>query len=212
MSITQKIFLAALVCCLMGASSMFGSELNAFCTPTGTFAGGVGGPTSESCGSFTTDGGGTIGNAPGQDTITGISIFFVADFQIGLTPGLNQVEVAFANPSLYSWSASPTTCIVSGTGGNSSANSCTAFSGSVNAPGTSSSSDTDGTLNTDAATAFTVAVSSVVDSGAVQTSSGDVIVSYQYTLNSSTPEPATLGLVGSALLGLGLLTRKRLTR
>ena len=213
MTIVKKILLAGITCCLSAVPSMFGANLNAFCTPTGTFTNGSGGPISESCASFTSDGGGTIGNAAGQDTITGITLYLLSDFQLGTTSGVNSVKLTYAAPSMGTWSLSfPASCTVSGTGGNSSANTCTAYSGNMNAPGTTSASDTDGTLNADAGSPFTVAVSSAVVSGAMQTSSGDLIVSYNYTVNSATPEPATLGLVGSALLGLGLLVRKRSIR
>jgi hypothetical protein len=215
MSITQKIFLAALVCCLMGASSMFGAQLNAFCAPTGTFAGGVGGPLAETCGSFTTDGGGTIGTGAGTDTITGVQIFLVADYQVGLAAS-NSVTVNFGAPSAGSFSAPAVDpCVVTGAS-SSSTNTCGVYSGNVNAPGTTS--ETSGlagaALQTFAGANFTVAVTSAMSGGSVQQSAGDVIVQYTYTANSitTTPEPATLGLVGSVLLGIGLLSRKRLAR
>lgn len=51
---------------------------------------------------------------------------------------------------------------------------------------------------------FLVTVGSVVTSGRVGASSSQVVLSYAVS-----PEPATLGLVGSAMLLLGLLARKR---
>ncbi len=214
MSITQKILLAALVCCLTGASSMFGAQLNAFCTPAGTFTGGASvSPLSETCGSFGTIGGGTIGSGIGQDTINSIEIFFVADFATGFGPS-NAVSVLYGAPSAGSFSVPGVDpCVVTGAGG-SSANTCGVYSTNVNAPGTTSETSglTDGALQTFAGTSFNVAVSSAVTSGSVQTSTGDVIVEYDYTLNSATPEPATLGLVGGALVGLGLIARKRVVR
>jgi PEP-CTERM motif len=54
---------------------------------------------------------------------------------------------------------------------------------------------------------FTVNLASSVVSGTVGASTAQVVLSY--TVQSGTPEPATLGLVGSALVGLGFLARKR---
>ncbi len=214
MTLTNKILLAACACCLTAAPTMFGANLNAFCMPTGTFTGGASvSPLSETCGSFGTDGGGTIGSGIGQDTITGVKIYLIADFATGFGPS-NVVAVTFGAPSGGSFSSPAVDpCVVTGAGG-SSANTCGVYSTNVNAPGTTS--ETSGLagsgLQTFAGTSFTVAVSSAVTSGSVQTSTGDVIVEYDYSVNSATPEPATLGLVGSALLGLGLLARKRVAR
>jgi hypothetical protein len=44
------------------------------------------------------------------------------------------------------------------------------------------------------------------------TASAQVQITYNYRDNSEAPEPATMGLFGSALVGLGLLGRKRFTR
>jgi PEP-CTERM motif len=57
------------------------------------------------------------------------------------------------------------------------------------------------------ANGFTVSLSSQVTAGTVGASTAQVVLSY--TVQSGTPEPATLGLVGSALVGLGFLARKR---
>jgi hypothetical protein len=50
-----------------------------------------------------------------------------------------------------------------------------------------------------------VTVSSSIISGSVFKSTGNVFLTYTET--SQTPEPASMGLLGSALLSLGLLRR-----
>ncbi len=56
---------------------------------------------------------------------------------------------------------------------------------------------------------FTVNFSSTVDSGTVGATTGQVVISYTTAPAGQTPEPATLGLMGSALVGLGLLARRK---
>ena len=89
----------------------------------------------------------------------------------------------------------------------------------------SQSSDTDGTPNvgpapwlaetivvgTQTLASFTIGdVSSVVSGGPVASSTANVFLQYTPTaITSGTPEPATLGLMGSALLGLGFLARRK---
>jgi hypothetical protein len=57
--------------------------------------------------------------------------------------------------------------------------------------------------------AFTVNVTSTVTAGSPAASSGSVGISYTEVAVTGVPEPATLGLMGSALLGLGFLARRK---
>ena len=58
---------------------------------------------------------------------------------------------------------------------------------------------------------FTVNLSSIVTAGTVAESSAQVVLSYSTasTTTPGVPEPATLGLMGGALLGLGFLARRK---
>jgi hypothetical protein len=206
--------LAALA--LVMTASAFGSQINAFCNPTGTFAGGGGPAIVETCGSFTSLGGGTIGTGVGQDTITGVEIWFVADFEGGFANS-NTVSVLWGAPSGGNFAPPAVNpCIVSG-GGNSNANTCGIYSTNINAPGTTETASglTGAALQTFAGTTFTTSVSSTVTSGSVQSSIGDTIVEYDYTVNQSTgsaPEPGSMILLGSGLLAAGLIGRKKFAK
>ncbi len=58
--------------------------------------------------------------------------------------------------------------------------------------------------------AFTVTINSLLSAGGpVGASTGQVVINYETRPVSDTPEPATLGLMGSALLGLGFFGRRK---
>jgi hypothetical protein len=181
---------------------MFGSSLNVFCSPTSTsFSSGTGTGT-DTCGPS---------GLVATDTINAITIFFLSDYQFGLSPS-NSVSIGFtpSNTLGATWSTPATTCTVTGAG-SSTADTCNFFAGNVNAPGTSSSTDTNAaSLHALAASTFTVGLTSAVNSGSVATSAAGVVVEYDFTVASTgSPEPTTLALVGSALIGLGIIRRKR---
>ena len=60
-----------------------------------------------------------------------------------------------------------------------------------------------------AAAGFTVSISSALSAGSVTDSTAGVVIEFDYTQNSTTPEPMTMMLVGGGLLGLGLAVSKR---
>src|SRR5579872_7166469 len=111
MTLTKRILMAVFACCLTAAPSMFGANLNTFCTPLGTFTAGGGPPATETCGPF---GGGTIGSGVGQDTISNVRLWFVTGYTTGFGTS-NIVNITYGTPSAGNFAApaSPT-CVISG--------------------------------------------------------------------------------------------------
>lgn len=197
----NKILLGAVACCIMGAPSVFGSNVNTTCSPFPTsFANGAG-SGSAACPGF---------DVPLGDTLTGVEIWYESDFQFGATD--NTVVVTFTPGADFV--TSPTSCTIFGAASTSDTNSCGVYSGVVNAPGTTEVA----ALSTDWAAlaefGFSVSESSIVTSGSVATSSAAVIVEYDFTptVTSSAPEPGSMMLLGSGLLVAGLIGRKKLVR
>ena len=201
---------------------MFGSMLDAQCSLV-QYSSFPASGTNVSCGGS----GLNIGSAIGQDTITGIEAYMETDYTFGGTPP-NSVQYVFT-PSTSggnTWTESGTgaangpatsTCTVSSSGAVAGAAvySCGQEEGLANSTGLTAiatSSDNAAGLQTLGGSGFTIATADTILSGSVGVASNSAVVEYDYTVNSSTPEPATLGLVGSALLGLGFIARKRAAR
>ena len=137
-------------------------------------------------------------NAGAGNIITSYSAIATGDYTggpIGTTTG-TQVNLVFG--TLGSAPVGASTLLLMVTGGNSS-------SGFV--PATPFQIGAAITPNTQTVAGFNVSVSSTTISGSVAASSGQVVLNY--TTSSATPEPATLAMTGSVLLGLGFLGRRK---
>jgi len=157
-----------------------------------TFTNGIGGPTIVSCGAF----------SGGLGTLSSVSVTLLADYQFG-NGGAQDVAVTFGttNPAGVTWAANTTTLHV--TGGDSSG-----------AQPTANVACTVGCTPANFAAAFNVVVSSAIASGTgVATSSGAVRVVYSYDpVTPTTPEPISMLLFGSGLLGVYILGRKKFAK
>jgi opacity protein-like surface antigen len=154
------------------------------CTPQPIgFANGVG-SGSVTCPSIAPDSG---------FNLTSVVLTLAADYLNGAFTGTNDVRVTFTptGPGGVTWT--PSSQFVDVVGGFSSG-----AQGLITlvASGFNNSSFSGGE---------SVTVSSSIISGSVFKSTGNVFLTYTET--SQTPEPASMGLLGSALLSLGLLRR-----
>jgi len=200
MTFTQKVFLAALVCCLMGATSMYADVIEpCFMTPTTIISNGASGSTSFAC----PGAGLTLGSLPGQDSIAGtlVTIYETADFAYGANP--TTVQTAFSGAGFTAYTCTETGASVSAPSVCTSGGP-TAGNAESQASVAAWASDSTGT------TAFTISASATVTGGSLGSADAGVYVDYAYTVNpSGVPEPATLTLFGSGLLALGFAARKR---
>jgi len=159
---------------------------------------GAQGPASFSCASL----------GPLAGTISEIELFYAADYSFGTTPGTNTVVWTF-NALSGTWSGSNTET-VSGGFNSTTFNPPTSsglldapFASNVVGPGQIDTTNLGVGTNTFAG----VSVSAPVNiTGGVSSTTGDLFAQITF---SSTPEPATLGLTGFALLGVGFLARRK---
>jgi hypothetical protein len=170
------------------------------CTVPLQFSNGNGGPTSVFCSIV----------VPNGQILTSATLFYNADYQFGTGPGNAGVEsvqvsfAAFAAPPITGWNLGTTVLTVTGPPGTPAAPSSSngVVSGSALALGLPAA----GPLNL----SIQVNVSSLTGIGtSVATSSANVLIDYTTTTPGGVPEPATLGMMGSALVGLGFLARRK---
>jgi hypothetical protein len=171
--------------------SAFASSYTVNCTPFPlTFNGGVGSGT-VSCPGF---------SSVGIQSLDTVSLNFFADYQFGTT-GANDIKVTFAvgNPAGVGWSVTSQNIDVTG-----------GLSSSGTNPGIPvADSAVSGVNFADFANAFNVGISSAIMAGGAATSSGAVSITYSYTpIPTGTPEPVSMLLLGSGLVGVAVLGRK----
>ena len=133
--------------------------------------------------------------------LSGASLSLFADYTFG-SAGANDIKVTFTvgAPASVTWASSSLAIDV--TGGFNSSGSTPAV------PATDAA--TAGATNANFASAFNIGVSSQVISGSAGTSSGGAQITYTYGF--ATPEPGSIALLGSGLIGLAIVGRKRFSR
>jgi len=207
MSITKNLLLAAFSCCIMSVPTMFGAALDLTCP---TFPTTITQNNATSGSATFTCGGSGLNTA--LVTITNVQYFSTLDWSFG---GLgSNTETAVFTPSA-NFSGPTTTCVDTATGTSSGTTACsfTAIPSGLAASTTLTGPALQalGTGNT----TFTVLATATVAAGSsIGSSNAGVMVEYDYNVNQvgGAPEPTTFALLGSALVGLGILGRKRLSR
>jgi hypothetical protein len=145
-------------------------------------------------------------------TISQIQLFYAADYEFGQTPGTNTVVWTFQTNS-GTWAGANTETV---TGTFSSATFAPPISNGTLDPPFTSVQVGPGQIDTTnlgvGTNMFTgVGITAPVGvTGGVTSTTGEVFAQITYsTPTSGVPEPTSLGLMGSALLGLGFLARRK---
>ena len=192
---TRSKVLLVIVCGLLFSFGATAGVITQNCIPfPGQIQNGIG-SGSASCPAF---------NVAGAQTLDSVTLLLFADYQFGTnlsgTPNIIEVTFNLSNPSGVGWSSSSQPIDVSGF-----------FSSSSTSPTVPTLvSAISGVSLVAFSSAFNVGVTSAVLQGGADASSYGVQVQYNYSNN--TPEPAVFTLLGSGLVCLGLIGRKRLRR
>jgi hypothetical protein len=208
-SVLKKISVLAIATLACSLSAMAGTfTVTGTCTPfTFPFSGGAGSGT-LSCPSFASLG------AAGAIDIAGATLNLFADYQAGnpttadkITDTFNMTSGVTGLNAGISW-ALGTTTTMSVSGGFSSTGSTPA---SPN-PDAAASAAFGTAASLAQWTAFSVGVSSVVNSGSVTTSSAGATITFTYDTANASPEPVSMLLFGSGLLAVSLIGRRKFAR
>jgi len=140
---------------------------------------------------------------PPNSTLTALTFEIVDDAQdpSGVGAGVN-----------WTWTETDGLGLGLNTVANETSTSGTTFNACTNAPGPLVCDSDISVAYTGATPTVTLTVSSAAVSGGVANNgsvSAELYIDYTYTTATTVPEPATLSLVGGALLALGFVTRKR---
>ncbi len=146
-------------------------------------------------------------SCPGLDAgsgfnLTNVQLLGTGDYDggpLGVTSGISITEVFNLSSGPFFGAADVSLTVTGGASSNATSIPVPFQVGSTLNPGV------------ETLAGFSVNLSSIVNSGTVAETSAQMVLSFDITptTTSGTPEPATLGLMGSSLIGLGLLTRRR---
>ena len=182
---------------IASSSAAMATTLTVNCSPFPTQFTGSTGTSSVTCASFASQG------ISGVQSLDSVAVTLYADYTFGST-GSNDIRLSFnlAAPAGVTWAnANP---VIDVTGGFNSSG----YSPSVPLLDNATS----GVSLAAFANPFNITVNSSVISGGAATSSGGAQITYNYTLISSVPEPTGMALLGSGLVAIGLLGRRRVVR